>query len=155
MIDDELRAAAEWLLSWVKNDPADVLHRGPAGGHVVDVCNHILTHHPADDGEPVSGEWLEAVGFEAEPPKHVDRRWRKTVAVHDHGDGGITTHWLSIHEPIEDVGGNLWWPINFWQQHTGDEKPDGVALLSWIDHTTRGAIRRLLAALGVPALSNT
>jgi hypothetical protein len=104
------------------------------------------------DPTPVDEAWLRAAGWTEVPASgsHGGNRWELTVCVQPHDGDGETRHWLAIHEPQTGADGSVWWAINFWQQHTSDEKPDGVAMLSWVGHTTRGHVRRLCAALGVP-----
>lgn len=108
-----------------------------------------LREHPADDAEQVTEEWLQAVGFEFCPAAPTPR-WKLVLCVQDYGfDEGTSTHWLEIMEPIADCDGDLWWPIEYCQQHDRyDGKPVRVALLSWIERTTRGHVRHLVRALG-------
>lgn len=107
---------------------------------------------PADDVGLVTEDWLRSAGFVEIPAvggRH--RRWVIMVKMQDHGtDQGVTRHWLVIH-----VGEDDWWPIDYWQQNEHDETPDGVGLLSWVEKTTRGDVRRLCAAIGAPLTETT
>ncbi len=69
---NELRAAAERL-----TDPEDGIGEGTAndyvcGGFAADdafaLATAYLAEHPADDGEPITAEWLRSVGFVAHKP---------------------------------------------------------------------------------------
>lgn len=146
-----LRAAAEYC----RDRDGYEFSTGPAAdGDFIEKAKTLATawlaEHPADDVEAVTAEWLAATGWELYDARPHWRRWRRDVCVDDHGFGiGKTTHWLDIHEPQTGADGSVWWPINFWQQHENDDKPEGVAWLSWVPHTTRGDVRRLLAALGI------
>lgn len=106
------------------------------------------TESPDDDAQPLTADWLEQTGWTRYRNQPHDRRWKLVVCVQNHGPGqGTTTHWLDIHEPIVGTDGLAWWPMNFWQQHDTDKKADGVALLSWVERTTRGHVRRLRVVL--------
>jgi hypothetical protein len=154
MTADELRAAAARLRnpsSPVGLTPDELWNRTQRWANDARVVVAAwLRDNPEDDGEPVTGEFLESLGFELSQDKPHGRRWKLVVCRQDHGSNqGVTTHWLDVHEPCDDGSGRLWWPINFWQRNEDDRKADGVGLLSWVEHTTRGHVRRLLAALGV------
>jgi hypothetical protein len=150
-MSDELRAAAERCRGlegpgWVDTENASA----ECVADLLVLARAWMAEHPADDAEPVTADWLEATGWERHDARPGWRRWKRVVCVQRHDPlSGATTHWLDIHEPQTGADGSVWWPINFWQQHESDEKPEGVAWLSWVDHTTRGHVRRLLAALGL------
>lgn len=152
----DVRAAAERLARYIagRAEVLELLGKMPPGLRLsiedtAAVANAYLADHPSDDDEPVTAGWLEQVGFRLEQFRDT-HRWKQVLHVQPHEFGvKPTTHWLTVHPPSEGGDGTVWWPINFWQQNEDDESPDGVALLSWIDHTTRGHVRRLCAALGV------
>lgn len=106
--------------------------------------NAKLQAERLDDKEAVTSDWLLSVGFEEGQAPKGSKQWEKTIIIQEHGFGQETRHWLRVHEPIDE-----WWPIDLYQQGSDQEEPDGVALISWIDYTTRGHVRRLLAALGI------
>lgn len=103
---------------------------------------HVLGAGREDD-EPVTPDWLIATGWKAASHRGKQDRWELTLMVQHHGPGlGSTRHWLVIHEPHGE-----WWPIDFRQMHDEDKKEDGVALITWIERTTRGHIRQIISAL--------
>jgi len=104
MTSEELRAAAERFIEW---DRRGVIQSADGAA----VCRAYLAEHPADDGEPVTAEWMKACGWEG-----------SYVGVF--GIQGLAGFW--------DNG----------ELHLS--KPYSLPA------ATRGQLRRLCAALGVP-----
>lgn len=96
------------------------------------VAHAWLTANPADDGEAITAEWMDAVGGDDERGDG-DRVWPIGPAA-----------WLSV-----GLGGGVWhcW-VRSWVREGGGGGEESVTLPLL---TTRGQLRRLLAALGVPA----
>lgn len=120
MTTEDLRRAAEMVVA----DPA-FCRCGKPGcrrAAAVRVARAWLAEHPADDGEPVSGEWLRSIGFTG-PDGLLGIIY---------GEVELTTttssRWL-VGNPSEIHGESVYIPAP----------------------TTRGDVRRLCAALGVPA----
>lgn len=68
-MNDELRATAERLLKWAEKHADDPAAMGkPHVRALIHDCGKLarayLAEHPADDGEPVTVEWLAECGFE-------------------------------------------------------------------------------------------
>jgi hypothetical protein len=121
-VSDELRAA---LTAFETSDyseitAVEVLRR------IVDAAKRHLAEHPADDGEPVTEDWLVSIGF-----------WRRG------GDELCSPRdgrWMLIHDADPVPGYSSRWNLSFpgCQQGLGYDLP------------TRGDVRRLLTALNVP-----
>jgi hypothetical protein len=88
-----------------------------------EIARHVLAEHPADDGEAITPEWLLSVGFTLDHEMEPPR------------------------DPVYCIRSLLWRPHYFgvnqgtWQfgPVTIDQNPK-----------TRGDVRRLCAALGIP-----
>ncbi len=119
---NELRAAAERVIQQVREyDSAGVAmlweHKAKA------VAEAYLAEHPADDGDGLSVEWMQAVGF----VQSGGGWWRL-------GEG-TNSMALDYHDNTE-VG-------DVFRLPSGSYTPG-------INVQTRGQLRRLCAALGVP-----
>lgn len=139
MTDDELRAAAER----VAGNAADVLTTLrdvslPASLRMATDCAAVCARllellPPADDGEPVTEEWLKAVGGE----RH--KGWQPK---------SLTT--LDYYEFVVNPSGSnelsvsVWANGDGWWLDTQDDEPDLDGPI------TRGHVRRLCSALGIP-----
>lgn len=113
MSDEELKAIASRVRPHAAGNlgNADIADRNA-------LAAAYLAEHPADDAEPITANWLAAVGFTS------PGAFTHTI------DGGITMEWFS--------GGDL----GQWECIIGDHVCP--------DFGTRGQLRRLCAALGVP-----
>lgn len=127
-MDAELRAKAEWLAFDIyPHDPAGMAERER---DVRAVVVALLTANPADDGEPVTEEWLRAVGFE------VRCEWELVLPL---STTGRPTQWRLVFNREPQPGhGN--WELGF---------PGCHSLLGY-DLPTRGQVRLLARALGLP-----
>jgi hypothetical protein len=96
------------------------------------VARAYLAEHPADDGEPVTAEWLKAVGF---TERAKERPGDDRVLVSPEGE---TCHHVFWSENRDGYDHNAWF--------YGDDYLRAVNLL---DQPTRGHVRRLCQALGV------
>jgi hypothetical protein len=135
--DSELRAKVEKLQAfkdWVHAYlDAHGVPRHPPGTHGAEGCRigdrmdwlmarlRAAEARPADDGEPVTEEWLRAVGATGDRPLRIEHLNIRLVAYYLEG-------WCSGHARWD------WW-LN------GNQIPA---------QPTRGHVRRLCAALGVP-----
>lgn len=72
--------------------------------------------------------------------------WNRDLPPFVHADGKETRNWLRVSEPATDFDNNTWWPIDLWQQYTGDAAV-GVALILHVKDTTVNDIRRVVEAL--------
>lgn len=120
-MSEELRSAAERILY------SPTLHLGDGPGvacirpeDAVALAEAYLAEHPADDGEPVTAEWLESIGF-----------YRDGV----HPDDPFTCRESSIYLSPKYDDEKLW--VVF------------VEVYELGKSKTRGDVRRLLAALGI------
>lgn len=129
MTTDKLRKDAEMVVATgMHKDWADSIDAG-----AVRVCRDWLRLHPADDGEAVTPDWLRSIGFkdyvaanewcEAYLSFWMDRR--------EHNAAILSVHWA---RPTNPQGS--YWTAN------------GFSLYKAAYPQTRGAVRRLLAALG-------
>ena len=94
-----------------------------------------LADRPADDGVEITREWLTAEGL---PPKSAAPVVPLVPELYgcDRGD------WRLLCRPRKDGG----WRAFVWQHMTSDTQQQSVSVIV----ATRGQLRRLLAALGVP-----
>lgn len=167
---EAFREAAERLEQVRKGIPLDKVYAasGPNGwpdsrkwesGFLGDraTCAEAYLHfraaaRPVEDGEPVTEEWLESLGFvyTDEPTS----RWE--LVYHDkHDDGEIVRHWFTVHDGNDDrPPAEQWWPMEY-RQCGDDDVEDGVAIKPWLKRTTRGDILRAVAALGIPQPTGT
>jgi hypothetical protein len=126
MTTDELRTEAE---QYIRQDSVGLT----PSGDVSEVCRQWLADHPADDAEPVTAAWLDTLTRD----KDADHHWR--LADGPRADGVMSvevvlratycTVWVR-HVLIRE-----WWPL---ADDAGERQ------------YTRGDLRRLCAALGVP-----
>lgn len=113
MSNDDLRAAAEFVRRHAtKNSPSAV------------VADAYLSEHPADNGEPVTEEWLRSAGFKDATTKRY----------------GLRNWTVRLFPPC----GNLGWFADIADTIPGDGR--GVPIAT---PATRGHVRRLCAALGI------
>ncbi len=99
--------------------------------------------HGNDDREVVTAEWLESTGWVRADFKDL-KRWEFTLRTEvDDFDGATIRDWLCIHdsEPCD------WWSMELLQQASTQKRPDAVAVLTHLEKTTRGHVRRLIEAL--------
>lgn len=73
-MNDKVKAAVERLGNYRKNpptgsDPVEVNHARAI------LADAYLAEHPDDDGEPVTAEWLESLGFHENPNHHGSYYW--------------------------------------------------------------------------------
>ncbi len=128
-MDDELRQAAEQVVAAYE----EMNRRLPLAGGIpqpietstdkaVMLARAYLAEHPADEGEPVTEDWLRLGGWEL--MDSLSSWWWHRISA------GVTLHW---------------------HDH-GVELLVGSSATGWhrvTEHATRGHVRRLLAALGV------
>ncbi len=128
MTDDELRKAAEWVL--FKTRDGEVA--GMYGDGVQGVSRRLLELlPPADDGEIVALEWLQAAG------RRIGEGYRNGVAALYaefviHANSGI-----GLNFNVWCDGGGYWF----------DTDDDETGIMGGA--VTRGHVRRLCAALGI------
>ena len=136
---DELRAAAERLQKANSGVPLEQIYEAPCGGRrlldyavVADwACEHILSEHPADDGEPVYSM--------GEPNAIATAEWARMLP------NAKSSIYCTLFE-CEQVNlvlyanqpGTLF--IDF-------KKRDDES--NYLENTTRGQVRQLLKALGI------
>lgn len=139
---DDVRAAAERLARYIAGraevlEQLEHLGRMPPGLRLsiedtAAVANAYLAEHPADDGEPVTADWLQSVGFgrHMQPAANCDLSlqagdFRLFVAV------AIPTRERYGFKPERWAVNEVWLP-------------------EAATPATRGHVRRLCAALGIP-----
>lgn len=158
-MDDEMRGAAERLAEFARiarqgtpnqapayRDAAYMaVYNGKPHSQLVDmatVAEAWLAEHPADAGEPVTPDWLAAVGF-----REVDLSWRKTGMGNESEPNAFTIG------GAPDVGYDefgVWAGDGKWAIYriSADGFDGSEDWLAWTP--TRGDVRRLLVALGIP-----
>lgn len=124
---DDLRAAAGRLRRYYAGDRGVYDEAGRFTGDVL----ALLAGHPADDAEPVTEDWLRAVGLPASPGYGVP-------LTPDVSLWTCQTGWGAYYHGGEGDGFRAATPGG----------ADGPALL--VRTPTRGHVRRLCAALGLP-----
>ena len=161
MTTEELRAAAVWLdelsrqataLPWTMGGPpyfeidaadglpirgrwfgSDVRFITEAANVGPELARAFIADHPADDGEPVTEDWLVAAGFRLDALEP----WRLTIGV---PDGASPNERQVFGVSLDDFSTAI-------ECFTGDEETDMVCLRKM---PTRGDVRRLCAALNIP-----
>lgn len=102
-----------------------------------------IADRPEEDGEPLTAEWLESVGFAKGSAPAGNTLWLKTIETEQHTDGVSWTR-LRVHE--SDDRGH--WPTEVLQ---GIDGRLGNAIAVLLNRkTTRGDLRRLCEAMGWP-----
>jgi hypothetical protein len=134
MSDEELRQAADRLVMDYESagGSGNPYRHEKAANRYEDGWNVALAwleDHPADDGEPVTEEWLRAVGFKDEEYSFVLRSPYTDDWYH---------HLRHTACSVRKVD---------WKWHA-----NGIGVA---DQPTRGHVRRLCAALGVPLKETT
>lgn len=130
-MSDELRAAIVRVRLCQQEGP-DVAYPNAKGGEYIrdmdTLTEAYLAEHPADDGEPVTEEWLRSVGFVRmqQPAAGNDMILRNEA-------GNCLTYYPARRG---DPAGPLWGVVGEWLP-----KP--------LRPATRGDVRRLLLALGI------
>jgi hypothetical protein len=145
--DQEIREAAERVVR-ADTDPLHVVY-GLNGVHALYLYEQdcrllayfVLDEMPADDAESVTAEWMEAVGGQGAIGYRMEDRTRYyEFSTRTPGEMGY-------------LGVCVWGDAMGWWLQTSDNDPDlrvsGLAA-SGIPLVTRGDLRRLCAALGVP-----
>lgn len=135
MTDDELRAAAERCRDL--GEPGWVDVENASAECVADLlilARAYLAEHPADDAELVAEEWLRSVGFWERGDDELVSPPDRSVAADRRGP------WRLIYDtdPCPSAGCPQW-SLSF---------PGCQSGLGY-DLPTRGAVRRLLTALGI------
>lgn len=132
---DETRRAAERLTGdWDKTYPP-VPHTATVDAVLLDtarVAKAYLTEHPADDGEPLTADWLDAITRDKEGASH----WRLSNGPRAAGAVAVEVVMRPSYCTVEVCGRLLreWWPL-----------ADDAGRRQY----TRGDLRRLCAALGI------
>lgn len=152
--NDELRSGAELI--------ADMRSRTPEDSPVIQIALHVwescldvadayLASLPANDGDPVTEEWLLANGWTPKTWNGEQDRWEYQLPTVEHckGDGSSLTC-LLIHRTCDGPEWpTKWWPLEMKTANTIHGEETTVALLMQVNHTTRGIIRQLVAALNI------
>lgn len=143
---EDVRAAAERLRRIQNGErdyqvyPSKVRGTDPTHLDKDTLVRAYLAEHPADDGGPVTPEWLRAVGFAEEdlgwqtcpltgrPPNAFAIGGARDGQYHHLGVWAGDGRWATYHLTADGFDGSETW-------------------LAWAE--TRGAVRRLCAALGV------
>ena len=129
----ELRAAAERLTDG-RNRLED--WQGPTGDcadmrAAIVLARAYIAANPADDGEPVTDEWLRSLGF--------SRHMQPAACCHL----SIKTTTLTLTRWQDKAGdGPIRWSVS------GQDYSDWLPHCLW--PVTRGQVRRLCAAIGIP-----
>jgi len=132
---DETRRAAERLTGdWDKTYPP-VPHTATVDAVLLDtarVAKAYLAEHPADDGEPLTADWLDAITRDKEGASH----WRLSSGPRAAGAVAVEVVIRPSYCTVEVCGRLLreWWPL-----------ADDAGRRRY----TRGDLRRLCAALGI------
>lgn len=132
---DETRRAAERLIGdWDKTYPP-VPHTATVDAVLLDtarVAKGYLAEHPADDGEPLTADWLDAITRDKEGKIH----WRLSNGPRAAGVIAVEVVMRPSYCTVEVCGRLVreWWPL------ADDAKRRQY---------TRGDLRRLCAALGI------
>ncbi len=151
--NEELRAAAERCEGYYlarKTPPGAASLPGEMRELLGKVLAAYLAEHPADDDEPITEEWLRSVGWQGD-------RWRLGTATYKEleselvnaksGDYSRTAICAHCHDSF----GHPKTP-ELWLQTCGVNTIGDIGCLNFTMGSikTRGAVRRLCAALGVP-----
>lgn len=128
-MSDELRAAAERLLGF------DGYYEMQASDGK-NLARAYLAEHPADDDEPVTADWLRSVGFKQD----ADTEYTSDDLILAPEDDQVALHWMQ--EGIEPDEIRTIWIV---------AENEGI----YTSASTRGALRRLAAALGVTLKGTT
>lgn len=131
MTTEELRFAAEMVVATGTNkDWADTIDAG-----AVAVCRAWLAEHPADDGDAITPEWLQAVGFRDDPTRgHEGGPVNVWVLSDAHGEPLLTLDRIN-----SETGG---WDAFFGTVEDWNQFPR--------EPQTRGDVRALCRALRIP-----
>lgn len=122
MTTDELRAAAELVVATgTHKDWSDTIDAGALA-----VCRDWLRLHPADDGEPVTEDWLRSVGFVTDGEYIAYFRLR-------------SASWGHIDSHLRHTNVAVRWMDRTWNANGLGCRPC----------ETRGDLRRLCNALGI------
>lgn len=80
-MSDDVRAAAERAVRWYESMRRYGGRWDALADDIVQSARAVLAEHPADDGEPVTDEWLESIGHPTppEPPQRGGHRWMVLV----------------------------------------------------------------------------
>lgn len=127
---DDVRAAAERWRQRIADPRWAVLNRPKTKADTAVLLDAYLADHPADNGDPLTPEWLLAAGLAAD-----DLTW--------HGHGPATGYVLANRIGFRCCDGR-------WAAYL--LSPDGFdGSEDWLVETpTRGHLRRLCAALDIP-----
>ena len=149
-MSDELRAAAEMAVSrcplkcshksgahiWNAHQICQWCHATRERYNAALVARDYLSDHPADDGEAVTVEWLESVGFSEEETTDIVSYVIEMMP-------GVSD-WPGQEARIIRVQGTEW---ILEMRNRSTTWTDGVSAVGCV--STRGDVRRLCDALGI------
>lgn len=134
-MSDDVRAA---LQVWTSNRPlgeAAYVHAAKV------LAEAYAAEHAEDDGDAITGDWLRAVGFGDDP------NWPDTLRILTHSDETSQTYLIAPAAP----GGKRDAGAVCLTTYDADGDDECVVIASGRDRLrTRGDVRRLCRALGVP-----
>lgn len=138
---NDLRAVANTALRHARTASPHIQRRA-TNQWLMALAEAWLADHPEDDGEPVTEAWLRSLGYlpdDSSPPNGdlAKKIWGKGETA-DYGKEP------AMHMVVNARDGGIWV-----EAYAADG--DSLCIIEIDAVATRGAVRRLMAALGIPA----